>query len=80
MFVPLILANHGSITGEMTQMLSLNFQETELISHFLLLFLELEIGTCSNQLLNIICHNLKHLTRLAILGEDITYSGVVGLG
>ena len=43
------------------------------------LFLELEIGECSNQLINIICQNLKHLTKLAFNGENITYSGVAGL-
>ena len=43
------------------------------------LFLELEIGECSNQLIYIICQNLKHLTKLAFNGENITYSGVVGL-
>lgn len=40
---------------------------------------ELEIGECSNQLIYIICQNLKHLTKLAFNGENITYSGVVGL-
>jgi hypothetical protein len=43
------------------------------------LFLELEIGECSNQLIYIICQNLKHLTKLAFNGENITYSGVAGL-
>ena len=77
MFVPLILTNHGSITG--TYSIDKRRVHIFFFDFINYLFLELEIGECSNQLIYIICQNLKHLTKLAFNGENITYSGVVGL-
>ena len=44
-----------------------------------ILFLELVIGECSNQAVYLICHQLCHLKKLAFVGSDLTYSGVIGL-
>lgn len=80
MFVPLILANHGNVTGKtpifyrtfLAQLRpDLNLRQFSLT--------DLHIGQCTNQLIFYICRHLKHLTKLAFTGDALSYSGIIGL-